>query len=90
MYAPLGCYTENIDQPEQLDSMLARALESGKTSVINIIGARDVIHPLYDNVSAKEMFWHLPADEVEAPVRNRHLDGYYPQFHDGSAAPKGH
>jgi acetolactate synthase-1/2/3 large subunit len=90
MYAPLGCYTENIDQPEQLDRVLARALESGRTAVINIIGARDVIHPLYDNVSAKEMFWHLPADEVEAPVRNRHLNGHYPQFHGGSAAPKGH
>jgi acetolactate synthase-1/2/3 large subunit len=90
MYAPLGCHTENVDQPEQLSGAIDRALGSGKTSVINIMGSRDVVHPLYDTAYAKEMFWHLPPAEIEEPARRRHIDHHYPMFHGGSSVVEEH
>jgi hypothetical protein len=87
MYAPLGCYTENVEEPGQLKGVIERAVASGKTSVINVMGSRDVFHPLYNNVSSKEMFWHLPADEIEAPARERHIQEHYPRFHAGQMKP---
>lgn len=79
MYAPLGCHVENIEEPDQLDGMIDRALASGRTSVLNVIGTKDVPHPLYDSAYCKEVFWHLPAAEVEQPVRDRHLRSDRPQ-----------
>ncbi|WP_066304293.1 thiamine pyrophosphate-binding protein [Bacillus sp. FJAT-29814] len=81
MFAPLGCHVEHVTEPEQIKPALKRAFESGKTAVINVIGTKHVFHPLYHTIHAKEMFWHLPADEVEEPVRKRHHEGYYKQFH---------
>lgn len=84
MYAPLGCHTEHVESPDQIGPALARAFDSGKTSVINVIGTRHVKHPLYDSANAREMFWHLPADEVEEPARKRHHEHFYPKFHGGT------
>ena len=83
--APPGCYVENVDESEQLRDVIERALASGKTSVINAMGSRDVFHPLYAIDYSNEMFSHLPAPEIEAPARERHIDYHYPKFHDGVA-----
>ncbi|GAA4412350.1 thiamine pyrophosphate-binding protein [Quisquiliibacterium transsilvanicum] len=83
MYATLGCHAEHVESPDQIVPALERAFDSGKTAVINLIGTRNVKHPLYDSPSAREMFWHLPADEVEEPARKRHHEGFYPRFHAG-------
>lgn len=84
MYAPLGCHTEHVVRPEDVVPALRRAFASGKTAVINLIGTRNVRHPLYDSLNAREMFWHLPADEVEEPARKRHHEYLYPKFHGGA------
>jgi acetolactate synthase-1/2/3 large subunit len=84
MYAPLGCYTEHVERPQDIVPALERAFASRKTAVINLVGTRHVKHPLYDSANAREMFWHLPADEVEEPARKRHHELFYPKFHGGS------
>jgi len=83
MYATLGCHAEHVADPADIAPALERAFASGRTAVINLVGTRRVRHPLYDSVSAREMFWHLPADEVEAPARKRHHETLYPRFHGG-------
>lgn len=82
MFATLGCHGEHVERPEDIRPALERAFDSGKTAVVNVIGTRDVPHPLYDSLNAKEMFWHLPAGEVEEPARRRHHEGFYPRMHD--------
>jgi acetolactate synthase I/II/III large subunit len=84
MYEPLGCYVEHVEKPGDIASALERAFASGKTAVINLIGTRHVQHPLYDTATAREMFWHLPAEEVEEPTRKRHHEFHYPKFHKGA------
>lgn len=83
MYAPLGCHTEHVESPSEIVPALQRSFASGKTAVINLIGTRNVQHPLYDSANAREMFWHLPPEEIEAPARTRHHDYFYPKFHGG-------
>ncbi len=83
MYAPLGCHTEHVERPQDIVPALQRSFASGKTAVINLIGTRNVQHPLYDSANAREMFWHLPAAEIEEPARKRHHEYFYPKFHDG-------
>lgn len=81
MFAPLGCHVEHVETPGGLREAINRALASGITAVINVVGTRDVHHPLYHSAQSKEMFWHLPPDEVEAPARERHIEHHYPKFH---------
>lgn len=83
MYATLGCHTEHVTGPEEIEPALRRSFDSGKTAVINLVGTRNVRHPLYESANAREMFWHLPADAVEAPARQRHHEYFYPKFHNG-------
>lgn len=83
MYATLGCHAEHVERPQDIVPALQRAFASGKTAVINLVGTRNVRHPLYDSANAREMFWHLPADEVEEPARKRHHEIYYPKYHGG-------
>lgn len=83
MYAELGCHPEHVCRPEEIGAALRRALDSGRTAVVNVIGSRHVQHPLYETSHAREMFWHLPASEVEAPARTRHHEHFYPKYHDG-------
>ena len=84
MYAPLGCHTELVERPEDVRGALERAFASGKTSVINLIGTRHVRHPLYESSNAREMFWTLPASEVQEPARKRHHEYFYPKYHGGA------
>ncbi|MBP7335495.1 thiamine pyrophosphate-binding protein [Niveispirillum sp.] len=83
MFAPLGCHVEHVESPADIAPALERAFASGKTAVINLIATRHSQHPLYESATAREMFWHLPADEVEEPVRKRHHEYLYPKFHNG-------
>lgn len=83
MYEPLGCHVEHVEDPAEITAALERAFASGKTAVINLVSTRHSQHPLYESAAAREMFWHLPVDEVEAPVRKRHHEFYYPKFHNG-------
>jgi acetolactate synthase-1/2/3 large subunit len=83
MNAPLGCYVEHVEDPADIAAAVERAFASGKPSVINLIGSRHVQHPLYNTSTAREFFWHLPADEVEEPVRKQHHEFHYPKFHNG-------
>lgn len=84
MYAHVGCHAEHVERPEEIAPALERAFASGKTAVVNVIGTRDVRHPLYDSSNAKELFWHLPADEVEEPARKRPHEYFYPRLHPTS------
>ena len=84
MYEPLGCYLEHVEDPADIAPALERAFASGKTAVINLISTRHSQHPLYDTATAREMFWHLPAEEVEEPARKRHHEFHYPKFHKGA------
>jgi len=81
MFAPLGCHVEHVVESSQIESAVTRALESGKTAVIDVHSTREVAHPLYDSEYAKEMFWHLPPEEMQAPARAQHVDYHYPKFH---------
>ncbi|MBI5275823.1 MAG: thiamine pyrophosphate-binding protein [Burkholderiales bacterium] len=83
MFEPLGCHVEHVENPADIAAAVERAFASGKTAVINLIGTRHVQHPLYDTATAREMFWHLPPDEVEAPTRKRHHEIHYPRYHNG-------
>lgn len=83
MFEPLGCHVELVTEPDQIGPALARSFASKRTSVINVIGTKDVVHPLYGTTNAKEMFWHLPGDEIEQPARDRHINKHYPAFHGG-------
>ena len=83
MYEPLGCYVEHVEDPAGISAAIERAFASGTTAVINLISTRHSRHPLYDTATAREMFWHLPADEVEEPARKRHHEYHYPKYHAG-------
>ncbi len=83
MYAPLGCHVDHVEDPAEIGPAIERAFASGKTAVINLISTRHSRHPLYDTATAREMFWHLPADEIQAPARQRHHEYHFPKYHDG-------
>ena len=83
MFRPLGCHGELVHDPAQIAPALERAFASGKTAVINLLGTRNVQHPLYNTATAREYFWHLPVNEVAEPARRRHHEYHYPKFHHG-------
>lgn len=83
MNEPLGCHIDHVEDPAEIAPAIERAFASGKTAVINLIGSRHVQHPLYNTSTAREFFWHLPADEVEEPARKQHHEFYYPKYHKG-------
>jgi acetolactate synthase-1/2/3 large subunit len=85
MYAALGCHGEHVTEPAELEPALKRALESGKTAVVNIISSANVRHRLLDSDNAREMFWHLPADQVQPDAKARHHDYLYRKFHNGKS-----
>jgi acetolactate synthase-1/2/3 large subunit len=45
MFKVMGCHAEHVEQPEQLPSAIERACQSGKASLINVIGDRRIGHP---------------------------------------------
>jgi acetolactate synthase-1/2/3 large subunit len=45
MFAVLGCHTEHVDEPGRLAAALKRAAQSGKASLINVIGDKRIGHP---------------------------------------------
>jgi acetolactate synthase I/II/III large subunit len=45
MFAVLGCYTEHVKQPGDIRGSLERALRSGKTSFVNVVGDKRIGHP---------------------------------------------
>ncbi|MDN3059781.1 thiamine pyrophosphate-binding protein [Streptomyces sp. SRF1] len=83
MFAPLGCHTEHVTRLDELEGALERSLRSGRPSVVNVVVDRNAQPGLYETVHAREMFWHLPADEVMAPARRRHHETLFPRFHGG-------
>ena len=83
MFAPLGCHTEFVTKIDELEGALERSLRSGLTSVINVVVDRHVQPGLYETTHAREMFWHLPADEVMEPARRRHHETLFPRYHGG-------
>lgn len=83
MNQPLGCYIEHVEDPADIGLALERAFASGKPAVINLVGSRNVQHPLYNTSTAREFFWHLPPDEIEEPARKQHHEFFYPKFHNG-------
>ena len=84
MYATLGIHTELVTKPTEIGEALKRALDSGGPAVINVFADRNVQPGLYETTHARDMFWHLPADEVEAPARKRHHEQLYPRYHGGN------
>ncbi|GAA0193771.1 thiamine pyrophosphate-binding protein [Cytobacillus oceanisediminis] len=83
MWELIGCHAELVTAPGELPAALERALASGRTAVINVLSDRDATPGLYETHHARDMFWHLPADEVQAPARSRHHEQLYERFHDG-------
>ncbi len=45
IFAELGCHGEHVEQPGEFRPALERALVSGKTSVVNVIGDKRIGHP---------------------------------------------
>lgn len=45
IFTELGCYAEHVEKPEEIIPALGRALKSGKTAVINVIGDKRIGHP---------------------------------------------
>lgn len=81
MFAPVGAHVEHVTHPDEIAGALERSLESGTTAVIDVHATRDVAHPLYDSAYAKEMFWHLPPEEMQEPARAQHVEHHYPKYH---------
>ncbi|MEE9201803.1 MAG: thiamine pyrophosphate-binding protein [Dehalococcoidia bacterium] len=46
LYAAMGCHTERVEEPEDIKAALSRCLESGKTSVLDVVVDREVDHPM--------------------------------------------
>ncbi|WP_433723183.1 thiamine pyrophosphate-binding protein [Nocardia sp. CA-129566] len=83
MFAPLGCHTEFVTRLDELQGALDRSFRSGLPSVVNVVVDRNAQPALYETVHAREMFWHLPADEVMEPARRRHHETLFPRYHGG-------
>ncbi|KWX67458.1 thiamine pyrophosphate-binding protein [Mycobacterium sp. NAZ190054] len=83
MWELIGCHAELVESPGEFPAALERALASGKPAVINVLADRDAQPGLYETHHAKDMFWHLPVDEVAEPVRRRHHEQLYERFHGG-------
>ncbi len=45
IFGELGCHGEHVEQPDEFRPALERALSSGKTSVVNVIGDKRIGHP---------------------------------------------
>jgi len=45
MFSVLGCHTEHVTQPADIQGSLERALRSGKTSFVNVVGDKRIGHP---------------------------------------------
>jgi acetolactate synthase-1/2/3 large subunit len=45
IFSELGCHGEHVERPDDFRPALERALASGKTSVVNVIGDRRIGHP---------------------------------------------
>jgi thiamine pyrophosphate-dependent acetolactate synthase large subunit-like protein len=45
VFAEMGCHGEHVEKPDELVPALERALASGKTSVVNVIGDNRIGHP---------------------------------------------
>lgn len=45
VFEPMGLYTEHVETPDQIVPALERALASGKTSLINVVGDKRYGHP---------------------------------------------
>jgi acetolactate synthase-1/2/3 large subunit len=45
VFEPMGVYTEHVEQPDEIVPALERALKSGKTSLINVVGDKRFGHP---------------------------------------------
>lgn len=85
MYAPLGCHVERVEHLKELGPALERALASGVPAVVNVLADRDVPLPIYSSRHFKEMFWHLPVEDLQPAAKERHVDVHYPRYHDGAA-----
>ena len=45
VFAPFGLHTEHVERPEQIVPALERALASGKTAFVNVVGDKRYGHP---------------------------------------------
>ncbi len=45
IFAEMGCHGEHVEKPEEFIPALERALKSGKTAVINVVGDKSIGHP---------------------------------------------
>jgi len=45
MFSVLGCHTEHVTQPADIQGSLEKALRSGKTSFVNVVGDKRIGHP---------------------------------------------
>ena len=45
VFEPMGLYTEHVETPDQIVPALERALASGKTSLVNVVGDKRYGHP---------------------------------------------
>jgi acetolactate synthase-1/2/3 large subunit len=45
IFAEMGCHGEHVENPDDFAPALRRALDSGKPSVVNVIGDKRIGHP---------------------------------------------
>ncbi|MDP6100226.1 MAG: thiamine pyrophosphate-binding protein [Dehalococcoidia bacterium] len=46
LYAAMGCHVERVEEPGDIRAALNRCIESGKTSVLDVVVDREVDHPM--------------------------------------------
>jgi acetolactate synthase-1/2/3 large subunit len=45
MFEVLGCHTEHVERPDELEPALERALSSGRAALVNVVGDKRIGHP---------------------------------------------
>lgn len=73
MFRAVGCYTELVTEAKQIRPALARAFESGKPALLNVIGETDVVHPFRMRVNVIDVWsrgdFHNLTPEAQAELR---------------------
>ena len=58
MFDAVGCHGEHVEDPKEIRPALERALNSGITSVVNVVGETHAAHPLTRRMAMRSI-WSL-------------------------------
>ena len=69
MFRAVGCHTEYVTQADQIRPALARAFESGKPSLLNVIGETDSVHPFRMRVNLIDVWTRGDFDRLTSEAQ---------------------